>query len=201
MKTHPETWHGIIPGQTTINIAIEILGNPDSRDVKGLYTIIRYVNRDEFEGWKNVELWAETRDQDEIVFAIYRNSPTLGDDFRYLTDVPNVETLAFQYGRPNKVTWAWGFETRFLIWANQGVAAGAEANVRELNWDEMRVGDIVFFEPMGLNQFFRIAPNWPWPDYGGGFANNNLYPPGFSNRPDKLPEDPYDWKNIPREQN
>ncbi|RPI27743.1 MAG: hypothetical protein EHM70_17485 [Chloroflexota bacterium] len=50
-------WMGIIPGRTTLEYAIQILGQPDLVEQGIVFKIHRYENHTEL-GWDHVELWS-----------------------------------------------------------------------------------------------------------------------------------------------
>lgn len=182
------SWHDITVGQTALDEALVALGMSDSVEVRNDNQIYRYDNRQNL-GWQRIELWIEQRSNQRVVFGILRDLPLEN------AEIQSLEQLVIMYGQPDKVTWANYCEARYLIWAHQGVAALASGGVRQFEWNELHVLNILIFKPMGVRQFLKST--WPWPQYGAGFANENTCVQPYTDAPDTLPEDPYDWEHMP----
>lgn len=182
-------WRRIIPGETTAQQALCILGIPDEEDTRDDYQILRYINHQEW-GWQIVEIWS-SRDSNGKVVGIF-----LKDSFLTSETGTSLNTLVSQFGRPNKVTWSMIPLMRFLIWSDEGIAVLADANITDYSRGEFEVVYILYFEPMELETFLQNAHELPWP-YIGSFSEVNLFTFQTTDAPDILPEDPYDWERIP----
>jgi len=191
------SWRGITPGQTTLDEALEILGDPDEFEMRGDYLV--YIYRiDNFAdlsactawGWIAVELWVQERENGRVVVGVFRvggcYGPRVVGDFAVLND------LVAAYGRPDEVSWG-DCHQRVLIWARQGVMAKVWALLYPASWQQQPVISILVFEPMSIRQFRRTE--WPW--YGQGYltvpARQNQCPADVV---ESLPEDPFDWREI-----
>lgn len=186
-KTSP-SWHNIIAGQTALDEALVALGVPDGVEARFGNEVYHYDNRQNL-GWQRIELWIEQRGNQRIVLGILRDWPF--ED----AEIQSLDQLVIMYGQPDKVTWANYCGARYLIWARHGVAALASGSVRRFEWNELHVLNILIFKPMGVRRFLKST--WPWPQYGAGFANENICVQPYTDAPDTLPEDPYDWEHMP----
>ncbi len=188
-------WRGIQPGRTTLEEALDILGPAGKTGVRGEYGYYRYVEHEDF-GWKIVELWVQEQHSENIVVGILRyrryEAGMSGPD-----DYQTLGQLVLRYGRPDDVKWTIFSHMRYLIWAREGISARVLAFQDSIDeWDKLLVFDIVLFEPMSLKEYLRTA--FPlWDDIFTGWVSNNMYAPGLSDAPDRLPEDPYDWAHMP----
>ena len=122
------------------------------------------------------------------VFGILRNFPYL-EKGQSLADINTLEQLVLLYGRPQKTSWTFFRTTRYLVWAQDGIATMVDADIRYRSWDKFLVGNVLIFESMSLDQFLQTQ--WPYK----GWEDHNLYIDGDA--PDTLPEDPYDWEHMP----
>jgi hypothetical protein len=191
----PPTWEGITPGFTTGQGATELLGRPSQVEERIGYQIYRYAPR---RGWNYqlVEVWLEERNEELIVSAIFRTHP-LNVELIMDADVGTLDELVVEYGRPHLVKWGSFCRVRYLFWPNQGILAEANASVSIFDWNELRLEQVLIFEPMSLDQV--IDKPWPWPsDYiYMGWTDHNPCTREVTDAPDTLPEDPYNWENMP----
>lgn len=182
------SWHSVVPGQTKLSDSEHQLGMPDRIDERAGYGVHLYQARSDLQ-WEQVELWYKHDNADPTIVAVYKDSPydrlakpfTLGDYIR-------------RYGQPNRVLWSFDCRTRYLIWANQGIAGQFSSNPVMLSeWDKLPVYNDLIFQPTAVSDF--LTTHWPWPDYSSYYAVRNLCAGG--DVPDELPQDPYDWSRMP----
>jgi hypothetical protein len=182
------SWRSITPGQTSVEEAQTILGPPDEILDHHGYRVYRY-KWDSTLHWLWVELWIRPDQNPNLVTAVYRSFPYYAEGKRPMEDVPSLEELIAQYGRPDKVTWSTADGMRYMIWAHQGIAAKVEAESYQSTWRDFEVGEIILFEPMGVRKL--LGQVWPFPErLSVGWGSRNWH------ETDKLPEDPYDWDII-----
>jgi hypothetical protein len=188
-------WRGIQPGRTTLEEALDILGPADKVGVRGEYDYYRYVERED-PGWERVELWVQEQRGENMVVGILRDR-RYEEGISRVEDFRTLEELVLQYGRPDDVKWTVQSHMRYLIWARQGISTSVLATQDRIDeWDKLWVFDIVLFEPMSLRKYLGTA--FPlWDDIFEGWIPENMYAPGLSDAPDRLPEDPYDWAHMP----
>jgi hypothetical protein len=180
------SWNGIIPGQTTLGQAYAILGKPDRTVLGDQYGVDIYQKREEL-GWEYVELWYEHRENAAIIVGVFRAiAYPIGGK------VPTLDEIVIQYGRPEEVSWSNSCRSRFLLWASEGIASVAYAEVDLFDWNELHIGSILLFEPMSTRQFMRMK--WSLPLFASQYADHNTC---IGDAPDTLPEDPYDWAHMP----
>jgi hypothetical protein len=188
----PISWHGIMPGHTTVQEAFALLGPSDTKGKRNVdtraYNIYAYVGRYEELSSQIVELWTEERANQEIVIAIFRRGA--------LKDISSLKQLVGEYKQPDKVSWHYRCGTRFLVWSQKGIGAQV-FTYGQPSWGNP-LGEILLFEPMSLDQFMQM----PWPYYkpppieGKIFLENNPCNKD-SIHPDIGAEDPYDWEHMP----
>ena len=200
----------IIPGQSRLQGALLILGEPDSIEDSSYhptrlfgdiferlpdYKVYIFSER---QGWHKTELWIQKRGFEQIVVAVLRFLPTNIRDF---ANNPSLEDFVM-YGRPDKVLWSSSCYFRYLIWLNEGIAveSGSQLYISENGmrksyaWDEIPVYTIFLFELMNSKDIIDIT-KWPWPNNGSVWN-----PPDTEWSPcteDRAPRDSFDWKNLP----
>jgi hypothetical protein len=181
-------WRTIRPGETSADEAIAILGEPDDIVDRGKYRVYQY-RWDSRLHWLLVELWTEVDTDASRVWAVLRTLSYYDPAKHPAEDVPTVEELLLQYGRPDRVTWSVGSELRYWIWARHGIAAKVEADMYRTSWEDFDVAEVLLFQPRTIRTLVRES--LPWPENGAGWAHRNI------NDDDLLPEDPYDWSTAP----
>jgi hypothetical protein len=180
--SQPPSWNGVTLGdEIEIQAIKQMFGNSTSEEQRHEYSILIYDNKNEW-SWERTEIWI-------------KESQVLGVYLRYPNPKPTLEDLVIQFGKPDKVTWAFGRHMRYVIWAKDGLAVEAYANTRKVSWDGFSVLEMLYFVPTDINTF--LDTYHPFPKYPSGFAKFNLYSPGKSDIPDTLPEDPFDWSTMP----
>ncbi len=193
LLSSPPSWHGIMPGQTSLAQVLDILGQPDSIERRYGYEVYRYLEHKDLGNWEKVELWIAEQNQSSRVSAVFRAWPYWEED-RSLADVQTLAQLITEYGRPDRVIWTPICKERYLIWAHEGVAVSASAQPSFLHPEEYTVGDVLLFAPMPIRTF--MGTDWPYPNDGSGWSNGNTCTSQTTDAPDTLPEDPYDWDKL-----
>ena len=187
----PPSWNNIVPGQTPMETVSSIMGEPDYRETrKPGFLVYVYSERPELD-WRRVEIWIDTKRK--LVVAILR-------DLQKLDTVNKIylDEFVSRYWRPDAIKWTLFPRSRYLVWAEDGVAVSANCDVKKYGWNELRVHEILLFEPMGVRQFLRT--DWPYPNIGSGWNTVSTRELGMEDNPDTYPLDPYDWMHMPTPQ-
>lgn len=189
----PPSWHRITPGQTLLEEALDILGQPDSIERRYGYEVYRYLERKDLGNWELVELWIAEHNESLMVVGVLRAWPRFEKD-RSIADVQTLAQLVEQYKRSDKTTWTTSCKQRYLIWAHEGVAASVAAQPNFFYPEEYLVNNILLFAPVQSSQF--MSTPWPYPDTVSEWSSQNPCPSQNSDAPDTLPEDLYDWDKL-----
>jgi len=131
-------WHGIVPGVSTEEDVVRVLGEPTERREVGTYVIYHYPSP--VAGMSN---------PDRIVFKggrVRLIRDTVGDN--------NLKLVLIRYGEPEKVTWSpsSAISTRLFVFARQGVAFVAQNTVPPAQSPTVEQW---YFEPMPLQELER----------------------------------------------
>lgn len=190
----PPSWMGIEPGHTHVSEVLTVLEQPDEIKKQGKYLIYVYQERSlppEAAEWFTIEVVIE--EEGGTVKAL--NFCDRFVRFGSPSTLPQyLGQLVALYQKPEAVKWG-AFKGRYLIWADSGVSAAAEANTNWFDWNTNPVSEIMLFEPMSLRRFWRTYKFLP---LCGGWNPVNLYSGGDA--PDLFPRDPYDWDHMPTPQ-
>jgi hypothetical protein len=185
------SWHGITPGHTTAGRLVKLLGEPDRIEQRSDYQIYSYDHRKDLGGWRIIEAWIRDKGDEDIIFAIYRSNPYFMRDGKLVSiaDIHSLSQLLSDFGKPESVTWSTHC-CRYLIWAEQGIAASVDPLQYLLFGWEINVYSVLLFEPMLLGQFQQA--NLPWNYYLQAIV---MEPTCY--RSDTYPEDPFNWEQFP----
>jgi hypothetical protein len=198
----------IVPGYTELQEALTILGEPNSiEDATSHPTRMRdnifdlrpdlqvYIYQN-IQNWWWTELWVQKQNDIYVVLAILRFGQLAPKSERLYLD-----TFVAPYGRPDEVTWTPFCNSRYLIWAKNGVAVSVDTPRlvfengirRPSRWDELTITEVLLFEPTDINNILNIQ-YWPWPNNGAGWSLDKMCSGDVL---DTLPKDPFDWEHIP----
>jgi len=202
------TWNEIMPGETTLVQLLSRMGIPD--EILGSRGCIRFTYSDsgvsDYYGWGQVDVFLATRKSNVVVVSVSRGrSQSPSGSSVALTEMPNLEKLLLEYGRPDSVTYSPLYGFRYLIWAKEGIAVTTVFVTPSTPWKEMSVANEFLFEPKDMEQILVYETSYafkanfpcrsmmrlaslPW----NGPARDT------TGSLDVFPEDPYEWDDIPK---